>query len=128
MTEEEARQENGQQPQQPNEDLENPKILKNRVGEFLASGLSFKGRKEKEIMTNEEARQENMLQQQPMSAQNLEDPEFPKEPETPEEQAREQFKEIKEALKGPKSDDQVKAALKTWSLPEPDRRALASQP
>lgn len=124
MTEEEARQENAQQQPQPSENLENPKTLKNRVEELFVSGLSFKGRKEKEIMTNEEARQENMLLQQPMSAQ---DPESPQEPKTPEEEARKQFGEIKEALKGPKFDDE-KRLQKDWFIPRPDKRALASRP
>ncbi len=114
MPEEEARQENAQQQPQPNEDSESPKTLKNRVGQFLASGLSFKSSKEKETMTNEETRPEG-TQQQPSDTPEPERQMFSEE----EKSAIDEFEEIKQALIG---DDPE------WLIPRVNPKALASEP
>ena len=119
MTEEEARQENVQQPQQPNEDSESPQTLKKRVGQFLARGLSFKSSKEKKTMTNEATEPEG-TQQQSLSNHLLTDPEaLTAEPKTPVNQAIDQFNGIKQALIGAEPE---------WVLPAVNKKASASEP
>ena len=54
-------------------------------------------------------------------------PTTPEPPQSPPEKAVDAFEGIKEALKGPKADDNSKS-LKTWFTPVPEVRTSKSQP